>query len=35
METHKKGNIDSDLIFTVMQKLIDEADQFDKILLVS
>jgi hypothetical protein len=35
METNKKWNIDSDLIFHVMAKLLDEADKFDKILIVS
>lgn len=35
MKSTKKGNIDSDLIFRVMEKLIEEPDEFDKILLVS
>lgn len=35
METSKKWNIDSDLIFHVMSKLIDEPKNFKKILLVS
>jgi len=35
MKSKKKGNIDSDLIFRVMEKLIEEPDEFDKILLVS
>jgi uncharacterized LabA/DUF88 family protein len=35
MKSTKKWNIDSDLIFRVMEKLIDEPDEFDKILLVS
>jgi uncharacterized LabA/DUF88 family protein len=35
METSKKGNIDSDLIFHIMSKLLDEPKTFKKILLVS
>ena len=35
MKSTKKGNIDSDLIFRVMEKLIEEPDEFEKILLVS
>ncbi len=35
MKSSKKGNIDSDLIFRVMEKLIEEPDEFDKVLLVS
>lgn len=35
MTTKKKGNIDSDLIFRVMEKLIEEGDEFGKILLIS
>ncbi len=35
MKSKKKWNIDSDLIFRVMEKLIEEWDEFDKILLVS
>ncbi len=35
MTTKKKWNIDSDLIFLVMEKLIEEPDKFSKILLVS
>ena len=35
MKSAKKWNIDSDLIFRVMEKLIDEPDEFDKILLIS
>ena len=35
METIKKWNIDSDLIFHVMSKLLDNADEFEKILIVS
>lgn len=35
MKSSKKGNIDSDLIFRVMEKLIEEPDEFEKILLVS
>ncbi len=33
--TTKKWNIDSDLIFYVMKKLIDDVTNFDKILIVS
>ncbi len=35
MNTKKKWNIDSDLIFNVMKKLVVEPNDFDKILLVS
>ena len=35
MKSKKKWNIDSDLIFRVMEKLIEEPKTFDKILLVS
>lgn len=35
MKSSKKGNIDSDLIFRVMEKLIEEPEEFDKVLLVS
>lgn len=35
MKSTKKGNIDSDLIFRVMEKLIEEPDVFGKIILVS
>jgi uncharacterized LabA/DUF88 family protein len=35
MKSTKKWNIDSDLIFRVMEKLIEEPDEFGKILLVS
>ena len=35
MKSTKKWNIDSDLIFRVMEKLIDEPAEFSKILLVS
>lgn len=35
MKSQKKGNIDSDLIFRVMEKLIEEPEDFGKILLVS
>jgi hypothetical protein len=35
MNSNKKWNIDSDLIFHVMSKLLDESDEFEKILLVS
>jgi uncharacterized LabA/DUF88 family protein len=34
-KSNKKGNIDSDLIFRVMEKLIVEPENFNKILLVS
>lgn len=35
MTTSKKWNIDSDLIFYVMEKLIEEPNKFDKIVIVS
>ena len=35
MKTSKKGNIDSDLMFHAMKSLIDEAEKFEKIVLVS
>ncbi len=35
MKSKKKWNIDSDLIFRIMEKLIEEPEEFDKILLVS
>lgn len=34
MESHKKGNVDSDIIFNVMKKLYKK-EAFDKIMLVS
>jgi len=35
MKSNKKWNIDSDLIFHTLTKLIDEKDDFEKILIVS
>lgn len=35
MKTHKKWNIDSDLIFHIMKKLIDKPNDFNQIVLVS
>jgi len=35
MVTNKKWNIDSDLIFHVMEKLLEDWKKFDKIVLVS
>ena len=35
LQTHKKWNIDSDLIFHIMKKLIDKPDDFNQIILVS
>lgn len=35
MKSTKKWNIDSDLVFHVLTKIIDEGDEFEKILLVS
>jgi hypothetical protein len=35
MTSHKKWNIDSDLIFNVMEKLLEEPKKFNKIALVS
>ena len=32
--SHKKGNVDTDIVFSVMRKL-DEGEKFDKIVLVS
>lgn len=34
MASHKKGNVDSDIIFEAMRKL-HEGDEFDKIVLVA
>ncbi len=31
----KKGNVDTDIVFDAMRKLIDNNEEFDKILLVS
>ncbi len=35
MTTSKKWNIDSDMIFWVMEKIIEEPTKFDKIVMVS
>lgn len=35
MKTEKKWNVDSDVIFHIMKSLIDEKDDFEKIILVS
>ena len=35
MGSLKKGNVDTDLVFEVMKKLVDEQDFFEKIVLVS
>jgi len=35
MTSNKKGNIDSDMIFHIMEKLIEEWDSFEKIVLIS
>lgn len=35
MTSNKKWNIDSDMIFSVMEKLLEEWQSFEKILLVS
>ena len=35
MKTSKKGNVDSDLMFYAMRSLIDEAEDFERIVLVS
>ena len=35
LQSKKKGNVDTDLVFAAMQKLIDEPDEFEKIVLVS
>ncbi len=31
----KKGNVDSDIVFETMRRLLDEPDEFEKIVLVS
>lgn len=35
MVTHKKGNVDSDIIFQVTKDLVDRKEEFDKVILVS
>ncbi len=35
MLAQKKGNVDSDIIFEIMKKIVDESDQFGKIVIVS
>ena len=35
MGSLKKGNVDTDLVFEIMKKLVDEQDFFEKIVLVS
>lgn len=35
LETNKKWNVDSDLVFYTMKSLIDDVNDFDKIILVS
>ena len=35
LETNKKWNVDSDLVFYTMKSLIDDVNKFDKIILVS
>lgn len=35
MKSNKKWNIDSDLIFSVMEKLLKESNEFNKIVLVT
>ena len=35
MKTRKKGNIDTDLVFYVMVKLLDNPDDFSKIIIIS
>ncbi len=35
MNSNKKWNIDSDLVFNVMEKLLEEPEKFNKIVLVS
>jgi len=35
MQSKKKGNVDTDLVFTVIEKLIEESDLFKKVVLVS
>lgn len=31
----KKGNVDSDIVFEAMRRLLDEPSEFEKIILVS
>ncbi len=35
MTSNKKWNIDSDMIFRVMEKLLEESEKFNKIVLIS
>jgi len=35
MKSEKKWNIDTQLVFSVMEKLIEEPNEFDKILIIS
>ena len=35
MKGKKKGNVDVDLVFSIMKKLSEEKDKFDKIVVVS
>ena len=35
MKSHKKWNIDSDMIFNIMEKLVEEPETFDKLLIIS
>ena len=35
MTTNKKWNIDSDMIFHIMEKLLEEWENFDKIIIIS
>ncbi|MCK5588986.1 MAG: NYN domain-containing protein [Candidatus Pacebacteria bacterium] len=32
---NKKGNVDPDIIFEIMKKLLDESDDFEKVLIIS
>lgn len=34
MAGHKKGNVDTDIVFAIMQKMVEQ-DEFDKVVLVS
>ena len=35
MAGEKKGNVDTDIVFEIMKKLLENSDEFEKILIVS
>lgn len=35
LKGRKKGNVDSDIVFSIMRKMVDEKNDFNKILIVS